>query len=244
MSNKRPFSDASSSFSLPANSVFATTSQQDSAKRLKNFAASAANCMVERITDKQKLSQRQKQIDFGKNTIAYERYSREVTRRERGRNGPWTPDISEPISKRHFDGKLKQWRRDLHEWENNNPLPEPPAAEEPPKEDGELLEQPRVTSGLAGLSACETSFDDFLDSALNEDDVEAEADALLASSAPPPPPSVPRSVPVFVAPVPVTAVDGSSLRARLDQYKKADAPPPSGFSAINAFGEDLEVDYS
>ena len=34
------------------------------------------------------------------------------------------------------------------------------------------------------------------------------------------------------------------LRARLDRYKKADAPPPSGFSAINAFGEDLEVDYS
>ena len=145
-----------------------------------------------------------------------------------------------PTSPNRFggtSGKLKQWRRDLHEWENNNPLPEPPGAEEPPKEDGELLEQPRVTSGLAGLSACETSFDDFLDSALNEDDVEAEADALLASSAPP-------SVPVFVAPVPVTAVDGSSLRARLDQYKKADAPPPSGFSAINAFGEDLEVDYS
>ena len=75
------------------------------------------------IDDAHKLAQRQKQIDYGKNTTAYERFLREVPQRERKPRDPRTPDITEPTSKRQFDGLVKAWRRSLHEWESSHPVP-------------------------------------------------------------------------------------------------------------------------
>ena len=91
--------------------------------------------LVEKITDPHKLQQRQKQIDLGKNTLAYERYARDVKRHNRQRGDPRTPDITEPDSKRQFDGRVKEWRRKLHQWESEHPEAQPtvPASACPPQ---------------------------------------------------------------------------------------------------------------
>eukprot|EP01018_Ginkgo_biloba_P035491 Gb_20984 [translate_table: standard] len=95
-------------------------------------------------TDPHKLSQRQKQIDYGKNTLGYERYIEIVPRlwrpvsvevfivyflntyedriccrfwNQRKRYHPQTPDIKQVCSKRSWDGQVKKWRRLLHEFD-------------------------------------------------------------------------------------------------------------------------------
>lgn len=78
--------------------------------------------LVQVETDEKKLAARQKQIDYGKNTIGYQRYSDMVSMKDRKRSDPWTPDKNTVCSKRSFDGQIKKWRRLLHEYD-------PPAAE-------------------------------------------------------------------------------------------------------------------
>ena len=79
------------------------------------------NLDVEVEDDPRRLEQRQKQIDYGKNTIGYQRYVVEVPRRARGRSMPWTPDIKTKTSKRGFDSMMSRWRTALHKWEEDNP---------------------------------------------------------------------------------------------------------------------------
>jgi len=74
-------------------------------------------------SDWHKLGQRQKQIDYGKNTLGYERYLELVPRKQRKKYvHPQTPDIKQVCSKRSWDGQVKKWRRRLHEFD-------PPAKE-------------------------------------------------------------------------------------------------------------------
>eukprot|EP01018_Ginkgo_biloba_P009315 Gb_30655 [translate_table: standard] len=68
-------------------------------------------------TDAHKVSQRQKQIDYGKNTLGYEQYVELVPRNQRKRCHPQTPDIKQVCSKRSWDGQVKKWRRLLHEFD-------------------------------------------------------------------------------------------------------------------------------
>ena len=217
---------------VPDCSVFAPPE-----KRLKPTTFASTN-IIERLSDENdgnRLSQRQKQIDFGKNTLAYERYAREVPRHYRGNEAPWTPDIADPISKRRFDGKVKQWRRDLHEWENDHPGE---AAEPADRATERLSEKSASSSVIAGLSGCATSFDDFLSGHLEEDEEEEEEEeegkpvgipvgsSAFAPSATPSPPAVPPSeVPAAVVPPSAVAEEsagaasGGSLRSRLNQFK-------------------------
>eukprot|EP00727_Mastigamoeba_balamuthi_P000088 m51a1_g10076 hypothetical protein (324) ;mRNA; r:39525-40967 len=67
--------------------------------------------------DEKRLSQRQKQIDYGKNTLGYARYLAEVPREKRTREQPWTPDKAQMCSKRSWDGQIRKWRRMLHQWD-------------------------------------------------------------------------------------------------------------------------------
>ncbi|GAB5368791.1 hypothetical protein AAMO2058_001350000 [Amorphochlora amoebiformis] len=73
--------------------------------------------------NERRLATRQKQIDFGKNTLAYDNYTRLVPRRSRRiseRLGahPVTPKKTQICSKRSWDGQVRKWRRLLHGWDN------------------------------------------------------------------------------------------------------------------------------
>ena len=106
----------------------------------------------ERETDPRRLSQRRKEIAYGKNTLGYERYLRMVPKEKRRhpRDHPPTPDPTRKYSKRQFDGIVRAWRRKLHDWDPPKseqdlgpavapmiptlaatPAPAPPAAPEP-----------------------------------------------------------------------------------------------------------------
>ena len=229
-------------------------------KRVKTGASAFGSTpqtahLIGRITDSHLLKQRQKQVDFGKNTIDYARYSKLVPRFRRTPEDPTTPDISDPMSKRRFDGKVKAWRRQLHAWGNANPAPEASTG--------------ASTSTTTGLAGCADDFDAYLDGALDEmmDDVDDDRDVLeqlqgdqesQTSSAKPQP--TPHPHPQSSSPPPqkpspelITAVEASaaaappvgtettdehtSLRKRLDAFKKqptesvASKSGPSGASA-------------
>lgn len=73
------------------------------------------------------ISQRQKQIDKGKNTTGYVNYVTIVPRDERewwlkNVDGliihPATPDKRRPCSKRSWEGTMRKWRRSLHQYDD------------------------------------------------------------------------------------------------------------------------------
>uniref|UniRef100_A0A1B0CLE5 Histone RNA hairpin-binding protein RNA-binding domain-containing protein n=1 Tax=Lutzomyia longipalpis TaxID=7200 RepID=A0A1B0CLE5_LUTLO len=68
-------------------------------------------------TDPDVLMRRQKQIDFGKNTIGYDNYVNQVPREERKATDPNTPRKNIKYSRRAWDGLIKQWRKQLHAWD-------------------------------------------------------------------------------------------------------------------------------
>ena len=75
---------------------------------------------MERETDPRRLEQRQKQIDYGKNTNGYVRYLKIIPKQMRDpalslTTHPNTPDIQRACSKRAFDGLVRQWRTQLKE---------------------------------------------------------------------------------------------------------------------------------
>lgn len=71
----------------------------------------------EKETDPHRLAQRQKQIDFGKNTLGYERYLKLVPKDQRGPEHPQTPDIHRVIGRDNFLAECRHWRRQLHVWD-------------------------------------------------------------------------------------------------------------------------------
>eukprot|EP00889_Picochlorum_renovo_P000779 jgi/Picre1/27809/NNA_000773.t1 len=79
---------------------------------------------LDRETDPHRISQRQRQIDFGKNTIGYQRYLEQHPKHKRSKGLPRTPDVYQKCSKRAFDGQVRKWRRRLHDWD----LPDTSAA--------------------------------------------------------------------------------------------------------------------
>ena len=75
----------------------------------------------EKETDQTKVSQRLKQIRYGKNTLGYDNYTRAVQKCEREfRNPkhPTTPNAYRLQSKKAFDGYVRSWRRALHLWDS------------------------------------------------------------------------------------------------------------------------------
>jgi len=68
-------------------------------------------------TDPAVLARREKQISYGKNTVAYTNYLEAFPKNKRSRFHPTTPNKNAKASRRHWDSRIKTWRKALHDVE-------------------------------------------------------------------------------------------------------------------------------
>lgn len=70
--------------------------------------------------DMHRVAQRQKQIDLGKDTLAYDCFVNAVSREDRKPQHPMTPLATQKCSRRSFVGQIKRWRKMLFDFKANS----------------------------------------------------------------------------------------------------------------------------
>eukprot|EP00123_Amoebidium_parasiticum_P006133 comp17173_c0_seq1/m.16035 comp17173_c0_seq1/g.16035 ORF comp17173_c0_seq1/g.16035 comp17173_c0_seq1/m.16035 type:complete len:335 (-) comp17173_c0_seq1:236-1240(-) len=100
-------------------SKFSTPLDNQTSANSKNKQGSNGGKDLQEVeTDPRRLEQRQKQIDYGKNTLGYDNYVKAIPKNQRrGPEQPHTPDKHRFMSKRAWDGLIKVWRRILHKYD-------------------------------------------------------------------------------------------------------------------------------
>ena len=69
------------------------------------------------VNDPDIIQRRQKQIDYGKNTVGYQTYIRTVPKFKRSKDDPKTPNKDLSYSRRSWDQQIKLWRIKLHKYD-------------------------------------------------------------------------------------------------------------------------------
>lgn len=94
---------------------------QTNSKRLKFHSASCASSKAEDVFPKldpsipeqaRRMEQRRRMISYGKNTVGYEEYLRQVPKEKRNRRSmetPTTPDHTLDIPNKRWQGQIKAW---------------------------------------------------------------------------------------------------------------------------------------
>ena len=73
----------------------------------------------EKETDPEVLDRRQKQIDYGKNSVVYQNYRRQVIKAERKIYEPKTPQKKLKWPRRTWDTSIRWWKKDIHIWSSD-----------------------------------------------------------------------------------------------------------------------------
>lgn len=68
------------------------------------------------------LSRRQKQIEYGYNTLDYSQYKNTVPLSQRCPSDPRTPNVQRKYSRNIWDGLIKDWKVGIHDWARRNPV--------------------------------------------------------------------------------------------------------------------------
>lgn len=72
---------------------------------------------IENETDPAVLARREKNISYGKNTDTYAKYIQVIPKQNRVKGSPRTPIKEMRYSRRQWDGLIKHWKINLHDWE-------------------------------------------------------------------------------------------------------------------------------
>lgn len=70
--------------------------------------------------DENVIRRRQKQIDYGKNTLGYQNYIQQIPKAERKKENPRTPNKHLKYSRRSWDQQIRIWRKKLHAFDGEN----------------------------------------------------------------------------------------------------------------------------
>lgn len=103
-------------FSSPV-STRSNNSSRMSSYSSRSSGRSGTKTMDEMETDIEVLKRKQKQLDFGKNTIGYQNYITLTPKGKRVRGDPVTPDKFIKYSRRSWDMQVRNWRRKLHSYD-------------------------------------------------------------------------------------------------------------------------------
>lgn len=82
--------------------------------------ATRSNRPYEMETQMDVLKRRQKDVDYGKNTIGYQNYVDMVPKDKRAKEHPVTPDKFRKMPRRAWDNMVKMWRVKLHSFDPND----------------------------------------------------------------------------------------------------------------------------
>lgn len=79
------------------------------------------SCMASIVDYERQLNWRLRQVEIGKASTAYADYAIYKSNSKRKRHDPSTPDPYDArMSKRQFEGRIKAWKRSMHEFDSSN----------------------------------------------------------------------------------------------------------------------------